>query len=211
MSLLAEPGSAPDRHQPTAKGVSRRYGPTALRTPANALTLLRIAITPVAISLIAERRLDLPTFFLWFVMCCTDGIDGYLARRHGSTRSGAFLDPLADKVLVLGGMGALVYKHVFFWPFVVIIAIREIGMSFYRSLIAKRGISLPARASAKVKTFFQQCSVGFAVMPWIGFHADWVGRGLLLFATILTVSTGLQYGLDSRRAPRLRVVPSPTV
>ena len=43
--------------------------------------------------------------------CVTDGIDGYLARRHGTTRSGAFLDPLADKVLVLGAMFALVAQR----------------------------------------------------------------------------------------------------
>ncbi len=185
-----------------------KYGPTALWTPANGLTILRIALTPVVMALISERRLDLPTFVLWFLMCCTDGVDGYLARRHGSTSSGAFLDPLADKFLVLGGMSVLVYKHVFFWPFVVIIAVREVAMSFYRSLIGRRGISLPARRSAKIKTFVQQCSVGFAVMPWVGFHADWVGRALLLVATVLTVSTGTQYLLDARRAPRLRVVPA---
>ena len=204
MSLAA----APDRAPEGPPGRVHKYGPEALWTPANALTVLRIAITPVVLALIAERRLDVPTFSLWFVMCCTDGIDGYLARRQGSTRSGAFLDPLADKVLVLGGMGALVYKQVFFWPLVAVVAVREIAMSFYRSVIGKRGISLPARPSAKIKTFFQQCSVGFAVMPWVGFHADWAGRGLLLLATILTVTTAYQYWRDARAVPRLRVVPA---
>ena len=50
---------------------------------------------------------------LWFVLCASDGIDGYLARRYGTTRSGAFLDPLADKVLVLGAMFTLVGRGVF--------------------------------------------------------------------------------------------------
>ena len=52
-------------------------------------------------------------FALWFVLCASDGIDGYIARRHGTTRSGAFLDPLADKVLVLGAMFTLVGNGVF--------------------------------------------------------------------------------------------------
>ena len=52
---------------------------------------------------------------LWIALCVTDGIDGYLARRQGTTRSGAFLDPLADKVLVLGAMVALVANDTFWW------------------------------------------------------------------------------------------------
>ena len=199
------PPAIETRIQPPATA-RRRYGPTALWTPANGLTVLRIALTPVVMALIAERRLDVPTFALWFMLCCTDGVDGLLARRFGTTRSGAFLDPLADKLLVLGGMGVLIYKHVFFWPFVVVIAVREVAMSFYRSVIGRRGVSLPARKSAKYKTFVQQCSVGFAVMPWVGLHADWVGRGLLVVAVVLTVSTGLQYLVDARRAPTLRLV-----
>ena len=47
---------------------------------------------------------------MWTALCSTDGIDGWLARRHGTTRSGAFLDPLADKVLVLGAMFTLVAR-----------------------------------------------------------------------------------------------------
>ena len=50
---------------------------------------------------------------LWFVFCASDGIDGYIARRHGTTTAGAFLDPLADKVLVLGAMFTLVSTGVF--------------------------------------------------------------------------------------------------
>ena len=47
------------------------------------------------------------TVSLWFVLSCTDGVDGWVARRDGTTRSGAFLDPLADKVLTIGGFVAL--------------------------------------------------------------------------------------------------------
>ena len=65
---------------------------------------------------------------LWIALCVTDGIDGYFARRQGATRSGAFLDPLADKVLVLGAMAALVANDTFWWVPVAIIAVREIGI-----------------------------------------------------------------------------------
>ena len=77
---------------------------------------------------------------LWFALCATDGIDGWLARRHGTTRSGAFLDPLADKVLVLGAMFALGRSRRFWWLPVALIAVREIGISLYRSMAGRQGI-----------------------------------------------------------------------
>ena len=176
------------------------FGPSALLTPANGLTFARMALTPVMMSLILQRRLDGATFGLWVGLCSTDGVDGLLARRYGVTSSGAFLDPLADKFLVLGGMGALVAKQVFAWPLVVIIGVREIGMSVYRVFEGSQGVSIPARRSAKVKTFVQQLSVGFAVMPWMASHAPRVGRFLLVIACALTVSTGWQYFAEARRA-----------
>ena len=83
----------------------------------------------------------------------TDGLDGWLARRQGTTRSGAFLDPLADKVLVLGAMSALVAIDRWWWVPVALIAAREIAISLYRSWVARQGVSVPARPLAKVKTW----------------------------------------------------------
>ena len=178
------------------------FGPTALLTPANGLTFARIAATPIMLLYVLQRRLDAPTFALWVLLCSTDGADGLLARRYGVTRSGAVLDPLADKFLVLGGMFALVWKHVFVWPLVAIIAVREIGMSIYRAVAGSHGVSIPASKWAKWKTFVQQLSVGFAIAPWVGEHADWMGKSLLVLATVLTVWTGLQYlGAARRRTP----------
>ena len=59
---------------------------------------------------------------LWFVLCASDGVDGWIARRQGVTISGAFLDPLADKILVLGAMFTLVSEHVLWIVPVAIIA-----------------------------------------------------------------------------------------
>ena len=60
-------------------------------------------------------------------------------RRHGVTRSGAFLDPLADKILVLGAMFSLVREGVFWFLPVVIIAVREVLISLYRTVVGARG------------------------------------------------------------------------
>ena len=170
----------------------------AYLTPANGMTVLRMLVTPVMLLLITNQQTAAVTCALWFLLCSTDFIDGVLARRYGITSSGAFLDPLADKLLVLGAMTVLVVENYFALIPVVIIAIREVGMSVYRSLAGTKGVSIPARKSAKVKTFLQQLSVGFALTPWVGVHQPWISRVLLGVATVLTVTTGLQYFHDAR-------------
>lgn len=177
--------------------MSHAYGPSALLTPANALTLTRIAIMPVSFMLLLERRLDFPTFLLWFLLCISDAFDGLLARRHGTTRSGAFLDPLADKILVLGGLWAMVLERVFWWPWVAMIAARELAISLYRSHLGRRGVSLPARRLAKYKTAVQQSAVGFAAMPWVGENATWAGKGCLFAGVALTLISGWLYARDA--------------
>ncbi len=101
------------------------FGPSALATPANGVTVGRLLAAPFLFVLIDGKEGSWLAFVLWFGLCITDGIDGYLARRHGTTRSGAFLDPLADKVLVLGAMLALVKQDVFWWLPVALIATRR--------------------------------------------------------------------------------------
>jgi len=77
----------------------------------------------------------------------SDGVDGYIARRRGPTALGAFLDPLADKVLVLGAMFTLVTKDVFWIVPVAIIAGREFVISVYRTFVASKGVSFGSVAS----------------------------------------------------------------
>ena len=86
---------------------------------------------------------------LWIVLAATDGVDGYLARRHGTTRSGAFLDPLADKALVLGAMWALVAADGFWWLPVALITVRELGISVFRSYWGRRGLAVPGVATGR--------------------------------------------------------------
>ena len=176
------------------------FGPTALLTPANAVTLFRLAITPVLLLSIVETGDSWSTLAMWIVLAGSDGIDGWLARKQGTTRSGAFLDPLADKFLVLGAMVVLVLEGVFWWLPVGIIAVREVSMSLYRSYMGKRGVSIPARLSAKVKTVFQEVAVGFALLPLTAQDHEWVATSVLWVAVVLTVASGLQYVADGRRS-----------
>ncbi|MGH9157497.1 MAG: CDP-alcohol phosphatidyltransferase family protein [Acidimicrobiales bacterium] len=174
------------------------FGPGALATPANAVTLARVAVTPVLLALILGGGDSWTALAFWIVLSGTDWVDGWLARRQGTTRSGAFLDPLADKFLVLGAMFALVAEGIFWWPPVVITAVREVAISVYRSWAGKRGISVPARWWAKVKTVVQQVAVGFALLPLTSDNR--VPANLVLWGSVvLAVVTGAQYLLDARR------------
>jgi CDP-diacylglycerol--glycerol-3-phosphate 3-phosphatidyltransferase len=175
------------------------FGPSALATPANAVTVTRLAATPVLMALIAARGASWLTVAVWFVIASTDGLDGWVARKMGTTRSGAFLDPLADKVCVLGAMAALVARDDFWWVPVGVIAVREIGLVAYRSWLARRGVSMPASRGAKVKTLVQSLSVGAALLPATATHHG-VATGLLWVAVVLTVVTGGQYLVDGQRA-----------
>lgn len=175
------------------------YGPSALATPANAVTVVRLLLAPVVFGLIVAQPVSWLTWAVWTTLAVTDGIDGWLARRHGSTRSGAFLDPLADKVLVLGGLVALVTVDRFGWVPVAIIAGREIMISLYRSHWGRRGIAVPAIGLAKAKTFAQWLAVGLAVWPPTEEHIPWLADSMLWAAVLLAVVSAAQYLLAGSR------------
>lgn len=181
--------------------------PNAIATWANAVTVGRILVSPLMFLVVPEA----PggswwAVILWVALCSSDGIDGYLARRHGATRSGAFLDPLADKVLVLGAMFTLVSRDIFWFLPVLIIAVREIAISMYRVLAGAKGVSVPASRIAKFKTVCQQLSVGFALAPLTTDDATWLWQGLLWSAVVLTTVSGMQYLWRARRAARRTLV-----
>ncbi len=183
---------------PDGEDAPPAFGPAALVTPANLVTVARIAASPVFIVMIVSWGARWATFAVGFVIAMTDYLDGWLARRHGPTRAGAFLDPLADKVFVLGGMAALVWNGQFHVVPVVIIAVRELAISAYRSRAGRLGISIPATKLAKWKTFTQLWAIGFAVMPPLATDAHWVATLTLWVAVALTVWTGWSYLRSAR-------------
>lgn len=184
----------------------RAFGPSALVTPANGVTVARAAFTPVLLLVIGGSGASYPALALWITLAASDGIDGYLARRYGTTRSGAFLDPLADKLLVLGAMVTLAARGAFGWVPVGLITAREVTMSGYRSWVGRRGVSIPARRSAKAKTAVQAVAVGLALAPIATRRTPWLARVVLWVAVALTLGSGVQYLRDGTRAARLRSV-----
>jgi len=178
--------------------------PLSLATWANAVTVGRLLLSPVMFLVIPEHdRGAWGAFTLWFVLSLSDAIDGVIARRRGPTRSGAFLDPLADKVLVLGAMFTLVTREVFWILPVALIAGREIVISVYRTFVAAKGVSIPASRIAKWKTVCQQLAVGFALWPWFAVDAKWLWVTLLWAAVVLSLISAIQYFWYSRVTERV--------
>ncbi|MFM9085375.1 MAG: CDP-alcohol phosphatidyltransferase family protein [Acidimicrobiia bacterium] len=177
--------------------------PSALVTWANGVTVGRMLVSPILFVVIpGDARGSWLAAWLWFFLCWSDVLDGYLARRHGATTLGAFLDPLSDKVLVLGAMFTLVQRDVFpAWP-VIVIAVREVAVQVYRVVVGARGVSVPASRTAKVKTLAQQCSVGFALAPFSAADATWTWGWLLGLSVALTIASGLQYAVRALRPRR---------
>jgi CDP-diacylglycerol--glycerol-3-phosphate 3-phosphatidyltransferase len=189
-----------------ATKVAGKFESSALATPANAITVVRLLATPVMLLLILDSKISWAAVGAWIAVASTDFLDGWVARRQGATTSGAFLDPLADKVLVIGALGALASLHLVAWLPVVLIAGREVVISVYRSAVARRGVSVPARPLAKLKTASQDLAVGLVLLPSTGRHHLWVGHTVLWVAVGLALVSGAQYLMDSRRpAPVVRV------
>jgi CDP-diacylglycerol---glycerol-3-phosphate 3-phosphatidyltransferase len=180
-------------------GVTSRFGPTAVLTPANAITIGRLVTTPVLVAMVAVWGSTWAAVAVAFCVCSTDGLDGWIARRQGATTSGAFLDPLADKAVVLGTFAVLAAKSDIAWLPVCLIAVREISMSAYRSFMSRRQVSIPARKSAKLKTVVQDLVLGLCLLPPMIRHHGALNIAVW-FATALTLITGLQYLVDGRRA-----------
>ena len=183
----------------------RRFGETAIKTPANAVTLVRLLFAiPVLVWILDEGKATWGTFAGWLVLWLTDGLDGWLARRDGTTRSGAFLDPLADKVLVLGGFIALGVRGDFPWVAVAIVAVREIGVSIWRSVAGRHGISFPARPLGKWKATVQFLAVATVLFPPTA-DAHWLQDTVLWVAVAMTVISAVDLIVHAYRYEPQRI------
>lgn len=175
--------------------------PAHLTIP-NLLTLSRIVMIPVFV-LIYFLRFDwspLVAAIIFALAGVTDWIDGYLARKWGQmTKLGAFLDPVADKLMVAVALVALVEGHNNFLltiPAMVIVG-REITISALREWMAELGkrASVAVSYIGKVKTTVQMIAITglIANAPDVGNWVVWLAYLLLYAATVLTLWSMLLY------------------
>lgn len=180
-----------------------------LSSAANLVTLARIGASPVLFWLILRARdgggASWVAVAVAVVFAASDAWDGHLARTTGTvTRAGAFLDPLADKIVVLGSMACLATIGRVSWIPVALIAAREAWMSGYRVHAARRSLSIPARRSAKWKVILQGLAVVLSLVPPLAAQDSPAREGFILavwwLAVAATLITGMLYLADTRRA-----------
>jgi CDP-diacylglycerol--glycerol-3-phosphate 3-phosphatidyltransferase len=179
-----------------------------LRNPANLITSARIAASPVLFAAILNAEDQNGASWLAFTLCWvfgfTDWLDGHLARNHGwVSRSGAFLDPFADKVVVIGSFISLWFIERYWWVPVILVTVREVGITFFRSYWVRKGLAVPARTLGKYKSFFQGLAIVAAVFPpWK--DQTLIADLMLWLAVAFTMYSGLLYLLDGSAATRTR-------
>ncbi|WP_420638476.1 CDP-alcohol phosphatidyltransferase family protein [Candidatus Poriferisocius sp.] len=169
---------------------------------ANLITLGRIVLSPVLFVLILVAGDDHGTSWavvaVGWVLGASDYYDGRIARSSGSvSRWGAFLDPLADKVMILGAAWCFVAVGRLFWVPVLVISVRELLVSAARTRWARDGLSLPARQSAKLKTLVQGAALTVAALPPLEPHA-WAPSVAIWVAVAVTLYSGWRYWADGR-------------
>lgn len=183
----------------------------------NALTMARIFIVPVLVSVLLttfEGRLvmglpvELVAAALFGIASLTDWLDGYLARRRKQvTALGQILDPLADKLLISATLISLVQLDlVQSWMVAVIIG-REIAVTGLRNLAYSRGLPMPASGLGKIKMASQVTAILLLILGWerwpgllvLGQTAMWV---VLITAVVSAVDyyQGFQRAMISRSA-----------
>lgn len=178
----------------------------ALNLP-NVLTMGRVAIIPVVLWLLDSGT---PTDCMWAAIiyslaAVTDLLDGYLARRMNVVSMlGKFLDPLADKLLVMASLVWMVpMGRIAEWVVVLIVA-REISVTGLRSIASSEGLVIAAGDSGKRKTALQMIGIlclilGYPYHLSLGFvdfgRVDLVvvGRGLVYVSLVFSLTSALRY------------------
>jgi cardiolipin synthase len=161
---------------------------------ANRLTILRILLVPVFVSLLLYRK---PGWALltFASAAATDLLDGYVARRRGTqSRLGAFLDPVADKLLLIASFWTLTHLRILPLPITIVVISRDvilIGGALLIHMLGGRIYPRPTWAG-KAATFFQILTVLTGlVAPYL--RLDPALRSLAWLAAGFTIFSGLQY------------------
>ena len=183
--------------------VRQRLEPFGFGWP-NVVSLGRIVLVPVVCWLIARAgdQRSWVALVVFVVAAVSDGLDGYLARRHRmKTNTGAWLDPLSDKLLVAAPAVVLSALGLFPWWATTVIVGREVLVTMLRWRLDRRGVTMPASATAKLKTISQLVALAMAMAP---LPEAWEGATLAatIAAVTLTVYSGAEYLFTTRHRVR---------
>src|ERR671937_556028 len=167
---------------------------------ANWLTVLRILLIPVFVSLLVYKQPG-PALAIFLAAALTDLLDGYVARHRGiQSRLGAFLDPMADKLLLISSFVTLTWlKALPFWIAAVVIS-RDIILVVGALIIHMAGGRIYPRPTwaGKLATFFQILTVGLGLLAH-SLDLALTAKPIWWLAAIFTTISGLQYVVQGLR------------
>ena len=177
-----------------------RHDPFGFGWP-NVVSVVRIGLIPVIAWLIVRDTTQArwAAAAIFTVGAASDFLDGYLARRHEmTTATGAWLDPLSDKLFVAVPAIVLSVRGEFPWWATVVIVAREVAVTWLRWRLDRTGrVSMPASKVAKTKTVAQLLAVGMTIAPlpdgW-----DPAVLGVTIVAVVLTLYSGIEYFITTR-------------
>jgi CDP-diacylglycerol--glycerol-3-phosphate 3-phosphatidyltransferase len=187
----------------------------------NQLTVLRIALTPVLVFLLSRESLSYrcASFAVFLLASLTDWYDGYAARKFGRvTEWGKFLDPLADKVLVLTMFFIFMSLGLVKGWMVAVITARDVVITGLRSYAELKRQPIVTSMSAKWKTVSQMTAI-YVILIYLVAQAHVLASGaspawltwlqergaidkMMFVVTFLTLATGLQYMFENWRHVR---------
>lgn len=182
----------------------------------NKITLIRIAMIPIFVAVFYIQAIPfnfIISAVIFALAAFTDFLDGYIARKYNLvTDMGKFLDPIADKVLVLTALilmltnvGGGMLPAVFGGISVSVIIAREMIVASLRMVAASKQVVIAADKLGKIKTVLQDVSI-FIIIFAFGFggdlHTVLYAIGLVIFAlsTVMTVVSGVSYIYKNRKA-----------
>ena len=169
----------------------------------NVLTVLRILLVPVLVVALLDETAngDLLAACVFALASLTDAMDGYLARtRNDITNFGKLMDPIADKLLIIAALVALVsLDRLAAWVAMVIIA-REVAVTVTRMHATQQGVVIASNWWGKAKTIVQVTAIFFLIVA--GEPSPMWVDGLVLAAVAITIASGVDYFFGLRRVLR---------
>ena len=161
-------------------------------TTASKITLARVVLIPVfMVLLLLKVWHNIPALLVFIIASLTDFVDGYIARHRNQVSDfGKFLDPLADKLLVISAM--LIYVQwgwMTAWAVMIVLA-REFAVTGLRLVAVEGGRVIAAAMSGKVKTFTTM--VGLCIMMVFGKYL-WLDWAITIIIVLVTLISGVEY------------------
>ena len=176
----------------------------------NRLTLFRILMVPLLIGplylsdnfswgMTHQKTLGYVSAWLFTIAALTDIFDGHIARKQKIvTVFGSFLDPIADKFLVVSSLIVLQAMDRIPVFVVIVLVMREFYITSLRLLAKERNLSIPSSFLGKLKTIFQMTGIPFLMAydnPWNIFPMPLIGIALIYLACLFSLYSALQYSM----------------